>query len=276
MSVKTEKRDAYDNAVSLLEREDDSLLRYAALEARRCLEAVVYEKLWAYRDRFGPKLGRRWQPVQAFKVLLALEPEAADTKRIFIGSHKEVDVPGDGPAHYAGEDVRPPLDLLEKNHKLGGLLHARFPFGKTSPFEDPAALRGFLDQVLAELQPCVESNITMTSPFTTSLDCVKCEFNIVVSHLAVQMTGLVDCFNPECALRYRVGQREDGSFWWEVAEHSHVVCGDCGEKVLIPSYKLSEGFRFACLKCSVEHEVSIEWNAKVVRRPGIGAESEKA
>jgi hypothetical protein len=40
-----EKREAYDAASALLAKQDDCSLRYAALELRRCIEAVVCEKL---------------------------------------------------------------------------------------------------------------------------------------------------------------------------------------------------------------------------------------
>lgn len=43
-----EKREAYVAAKALLQMQDEASLRYAALELRRCLEAVVYEKLNRY------------------------------------------------------------------------------------------------------------------------------------------------------------------------------------------------------------------------------------
>ena len=79
-----EKREAWVRAKSLLSNEDDGALRSAALELRRCLEAVVYEKLWAYRDRIPADVARRWQPPQAFKALLLFEPDASHTRVVRI------------------------------------------------------------------------------------------------------------------------------------------------------------------------------------------------
>jgi hypothetical protein len=44
----TEKRLAYDAAAAMLAKQDGESLRYAALELRRCIEAIVYEKLKLY------------------------------------------------------------------------------------------------------------------------------------------------------------------------------------------------------------------------------------
>jgi hypothetical protein len=60
-----ENRKALKKAQELLASDDDSSLRHAALELRRCLEAVIYEKLFAYKDRFPADVARKWQPPQA-------------------------------------------------------------------------------------------------------------------------------------------------------------------------------------------------------------------
>jgi hypothetical protein len=57
----SEKRHAFDRAKDLLVRNDEDSIRYAVLELRRCLEAVVYEKLWAYRRRIPAEVARKWQ-----------------------------------------------------------------------------------------------------------------------------------------------------------------------------------------------------------------------
>ena len=81
-----EKRQALDRAIEMISRGNTDELRYVALELRRCIEAVVYEKLWVYRDRFPAEVARRWQPPQAFRALLVMEPNAEHTKIVRIGN----------------------------------------------------------------------------------------------------------------------------------------------------------------------------------------------
>ena len=72
----SEKGEAYRAAVALLAKSDDSSLRYAALEVRRCMEAVVYEKLKAYGTLLPEGSVHQWQPPQAFDALIDIEPNA--------------------------------------------------------------------------------------------------------------------------------------------------------------------------------------------------------
>src|ERR1017187_1692533 len=107
-------------ASELLGRNDDAVLRYVALELRRCIEAVVYEKLVAYGDLIPAEAARTWQPPQAFKALLAVEPDADKTATIAIGPQTERAVPSSGPFTTLGVDLRPKAACLQKTwNKLG-------------------------------------------------------------------------------------------------------------------------------------------------------------
>src|SRR6202034_4775211 len=101
MDPANEKVEALGNAEKLLERGGSDDLRYATLELRRCIEAIVYQKLLAYKDRL-PSVALKWQPPQAFKALIQLEPEAAHTTTYSFGWQPQ------GPFHAVGM-VRAPL-----------------------------------------------------------------------------------------------------------------------------------------------------------------------
>ena len=92
-----EKREAFNAARELLSRNDDDVLRYVALELRRCIEAVVYEKLWGYHDWIPVDAARTWQPPQAFKALLVMEPDADKSASVAVGLQKDPGVPSAGP-----------------------------------------------------------------------------------------------------------------------------------------------------------------------------------
>jgi hypothetical protein len=66
---RAEKLDAFSAATRLLEKQDDVLLRYAALELRRCIEALIYEKLIVYGDLLPEDSVHKWQPDKAFDAL---------------------------------------------------------------------------------------------------------------------------------------------------------------------------------------------------------------
>src|ERR1035438_382575 len=84
-----EKHHAYDAAAALLAQQDDASLRYAALELRRCIEAIVYAKLKIYGDLLPYGSVHQWQPPQAFDALIAIEPDAEATFTYAISPQTE-------------------------------------------------------------------------------------------------------------------------------------------------------------------------------------------
>jgi hypothetical protein len=132
MQPTEEKVEALRAAKELLSRNDDKLFRYVALELRRCVEAVVYEKLLVYRDWIPPEVARTWQPPQAFKALLKMDPEAQETSTLAIALQPQPNVPAPGPYTTLGVDQRPKLGWLTKTwNKLGQHLHAAWPFAQS-------------------------------------------------------------------------------------------------------------------------------------------------
>src|SRR5215208_2178180 len=75
--MRFDKRSCFRRAKEMLSTQDDSLLRYVCLELRLCMEAIVYAKLQTYSKRLPKKVLSKWQPPQAMRALLALEPHAA-------------------------------------------------------------------------------------------------------------------------------------------------------------------------------------------------------
>ena len=107
MTPVDEKQDAFSRAEELLAQAKDEILRYAILEVRRCLEAVAYEKLWIYRERLPAEIARKWQPPQAFKALIAIEPNAGRTSNIRLAKQKGLGVPAaEGSYKQLGVDLR--------------------------------------------------------------------------------------------------------------------------------------------------------------------------
>jgi len=101
-----DKWSAHRAARALLAQDEETVLRYAALELRTCIEAVVYEKLGSYRE-WLPIEAQTWQPPQAFKALLNLEPDAAATRTIAIGPARALNAPPSEPLTMLGTDHRP-------------------------------------------------------------------------------------------------------------------------------------------------------------------------
>jgi hypothetical protein len=244
-----EKQEAFDAARDLLSRNDDSLLRYVALELRRCMEAVVYEKLWGYRDWIPIDAARSWQPPQAFKALLAVEPEADKSRTIAVAMQKDPGVPSPGPYQNLGVDHRPGYAWLEKTyHKLGSFLHARWPFAKS---KNRSGMRQDFQRILTELEPFVSRTLTVSIAMLVEFPCSYCGSVVKVSERGVKSNKEATCL--KCSCRFSA-QEEATGFTFHLDEPSQ-ECETCHEQIFVPEREMKIGGRFSCRKCSTKYEV---------------------
>ena len=253
----------------MLSRGDDDLLRHVALELRRCLEAVVYEKLWAYRDRIPPDVPRKWQPPQAFKALLRMEPDAEETSTVCVAAEREPGVPS-GPSRTLGVDHRPGSGWLKKTYnKLGSLLHARSPFARPSEQSGPNLNREYLEGVISELQPFVERSLTVTLAVVSEFDCSVCRAKVKANVVGLERVGEVWCLNCDCRF-FAVKEGDDFTFHLDT---STLACSECKQQVALPAQKLAHGYRFSCPGCGCEFEITDQvWQFRRVNQVGNGVE----
>ena len=252
-----EKKDAFQRAVKLLSDGDVSNLRYVVLEVRRCLEAVAYEKLFAYKDRIPLEVAKKWQPPQAFKALIALEPDAG---RSSVIRYAQETVPGvqakDGFIEL-GRDIRPSKDLLKEWHKLGKFLHASYPFEAASDLLT-AELQSYLSGLIDKLKPFVDNSFTSTIANIVTLECVVCKSWIGANSTGAENLGYVTCLHPACEARHNV-EIKDGEIVLLAPEICEANCPECQNEIVFPKNKLEAGFSFSCSQCDTLFEVSKEW-----------------
>lgn len=248
-----EKHQSHKAAQDLLDRNDDTLLRYAALELRRCIEAVVYEKLLAYGDSIPADAARTWRPPQAFSALLAVEPYAASDAVVGISAESESGVPIPGSFRVLGTDRRPRPAWLKKTwNKLGSLLHAQWPFDKPEHATATNLDRAFLGRVLSELEPFVRTELTCVLAADVGFSCSVCGFAVRASERSLEISGEVTCLR--CDSHYLVTKSGE-DFRFRLDEPS-VACQQCKRSITVQSRKLDVGYRFSCPSCGSEYEVT--------------------
>ena len=215
----TEKREAYHAATALLAKQDDASLRYAALELRRCIEAIVYEKLKVYGALLPEGSVHQWQPPQAFDALIEIEPNAEQTFTFAVAPEREFGKMPDTPFRSIGTDERPKAKWIKKTwHKLGSYLHAEWPFAPNKVSSSP---RPFLEKTATELALLVKSSFT--SMMSTSIDfrCSGCGVTVRVMEKAVENSRGAACLT--CGVRYRAEKSEGPSLSTRMNRHSSVI-----------------------------------------------------
>jgi len=128
-----EKHEAYNAAAALLAKQDEGVLRYAALELRRCIEAIVYEKLRIYGDLLPEGSVHQWQPPQAFDALIAIEPGAEATFTYAVAPETEPGKMATGPYHAVGVDERPQGEVDKESLAKAWVLLQTGRLRSTSP-----------------------------------------------------------------------------------------------------------------------------------------------
>ena len=267
----SEMNAAFTAAKSLLEGSDQTSIRYAALELRRCIEAIVYGKLKIYRELLPGDSIHQWQPPQAFDALLAVDPSAEDTFTFAVGPQTEFDKMSSGPFTTLGVDHRPRSKWLKKTwNKLGHMVHAEWPFAKSRPSEQ--AKLDFLRKTLQELDLYVRSGFSSNLSVNVTFECVGCGRPVKSMERSLRTAGATTCLT--CGTPYRA-EEVDGEFRF-FAGGPPWKC-DCGAATYIPPRQVRIGFTFACRSCKKKFKVvSQEWMvAESDEAEAAGDESEE-
>jgi hypothetical protein len=244
---------AHKAATELLERVDERVLRYVALELRLCIESVVYEKLHSYRDWIPIDAGK-WQPPQAFKALLNVEADLDDTKAMSMALPADREVRNAGPYTRSGSHHRPSVRWLRKTwKKLGRCLYA----GRTSSGSGRhLPSREFLQDVVAELALFVELR-SVTLSFSGALvefACLACGEVNKASERVLEVHQEAYC--AKCQAHYSVEKDESG-YGFHLFDLLR-KCPDCQADLVLPlRTALAPGSTVTCRKCTAKFIVYV-------------------
>ena len=254
----SEKRQAYEAATSLLAKQDADSLRHAALELRRCIEAIVYEKLKVYGDLLPEGSVQKWQPTQAFDALIAVEPKAEENLTWAVALQPDIDKMPQGPLQRIGVDQRPTAKWIKKTwHKLGSYLHAEWPFAASHKSE---RVRPFLEQLLGQLAPFVENSFSAMMTMKITFPCQSCGETVKAMENAVEKDRAATCL--ACGLRYRADKEQDSFTFFP--DEPPFQC-ECGAVNFFPSRSFEVGHRFSCRACGREFQiVGMDWKYEAV------------
>lgn len=255
----SEKRQAYQAASALLSKQDDTVLIYAALELRRCMEAIVYEKLLVYGVLLPENSVYKWAPSQAFDALIEIEPNAQETFAVAVGLQDRPDHLPKEPLRVIGVDERPKSKWVKKTwNKMGAYLHAEWPFGAASKQKIPT--RDFLAKTLAELAPFVNNSFTFMMSDNIDFRCGSCGTNVRVMSKTVEERRCATCLT--CGVRYRA-EKDKGGFTF-FPDEPLLAC-ECGVENPVPLQRIKVGYRFPCSGCErVFEAVGEDWRFSIV------------
>lgn len=229
------------------------------------MEAVTYQKLETYAKRLPKGVLAIWQPPQAVKALLELEPGADQDFQMMVAFESEPGVPT-GKWMSLGNHKGLKVSWLRKRYnKIGNLLHVLSPPAESSPLQrDPKELRKYLDSVVAELEPVVASRIDSSLASLVEFQCSVCGEPVAANLEGVQKSHKAVYLNPSCGAEFYAIESEEGKILFRLIA-SNFRCMKCEHETLLENRKLKIGTRFTCEKCRAEHElVGRQWGYGLV------------
>lgn len=257
------KESCLNRAKQLLERNDDALLRYDCLELRFCLESITYDKLRTYIKRLPESVLKKWQPPQAVRALLELEPFAEEDFELLISPESAPGIPT-GNWVCLGHHKTFKLSWLRKTYnKLGNFLHVPPPKSRRRErsADENTELRKYLEEVVAELEPIVASTLDASLAQVVTFTCKQCGDPIVANVEGVKHSRRTECLNPNCRAEFALIETEDVGLSCQLMI-SAFPCRKCSHQNHIENRKLTIGYRFSCEKCGEPYE--IVWGYRLV------------
>lgn len=260
-----DKREHHNRASEHLDSGEDARLAYAALELRLCLEEIAYAKLKTYTKRLPDEIKKTWQPPQAIKALLSIEPGA---DRDFTLRVSREETPGEpaGPMLELGTHRTLRAKRLNKLYnKLGSYLHAESPFVPNKK-PHPAVLqemRKALEEMVGELEPVVASYLDSSIAMQLTFQCSICKTPLLCNEQGLEQTGRAVCLSPDCNAEYE-GVRDEQGEWVLKVPQTKITCQKCRHENWVRNQLLQVGAIVVCRECEARHELAL---AVVLEQP---------
>lgn len=255
-----------NRAKKLLEEQCDDNLRYAVLELRFSIEALVYDRAFAYKNELPPDRYRKWQPRELLKALAEISPRTLQDVTLSVGKEEEFGVIPDV-FHSMGTDIAVTQNDIRKNYEaLGSFLHQpTIQNIEDNKGFDITSTRNRCDTCVAFLERILSSRIwNVTLGSFSSTTCTRCS-NPLRRRLEPDSKNSVDAACFYCPTTYTVTPTEDGATW--KAKVIYVPCPtqDCTHTQVIWEADVAVGTHWLCPSCNSRFELQLGVGRKTDR-----------
>lgn len=249
MNYRNEAHQALNRAREALE-DDDTRLKYAALELRMAMESLTYDRAQAYKDEFPPDEYKTWQPRKVMAVLLEIDATADKDRTLSYGVEETPGQPSAKMTMLGTEKVLNMETLRRHYDALGSFLHVptlkQTRSGKT---HDPEKQRKRCTEIAGYIEHVLASTIHnfRFGRFST-IECAECGKPIRKRMPASEKTVEAECF--ACKASYTLRDIDGEQIEWEPHVHK-IACGNraCGHKIEIWLREYALGVTWTCPGC---------------------------
>ena len=258
LRFRTLAKSALDRAKNFLSTGGDDDLHHAALELRFSFEAIVYDRVGAYRVELPPDTYRKWQPREVLKALVELSPLTVQTSTLSVGRE---DSNGSPPARMRilGTDiVISPSDIRAHYEALGSFLHApTIQQMDESGGHDLVAIRRRCEACVTYLEDVLNARIwNSTLGSFSEMPCENCG-KIIKRRIDSISKGSVQAKCFHCPASYSIENSDSGVNWFPEVERIPCPTSQCAHTQLLWRREITLGQRWSCPLCRLSYELSM-------------------
>ncbi|HDM8146019.1 TPA: hypothetical protein P0E33_004875 [Vibrio harveyi] len=239
----------FNKARELIAVGDSSSLRYACLELRFCIEAIVYKRLETSSDAVPLSLVNTWQPPRIIKLLSELDSYTCQEVELWLADDSKQF------SFFSKQESIDSKQLAKVYQALGSYLH--LPTIKQGDVPD-LKVSSSIRKALRFIEPLTNNSAIVSVSDVVIFNCIECDQKIVTPKKALQNNECrIVCDNQSCKATYLV--RSEHKFDLELAQ---AKCKKCGNDIVVTKGFVCDGYEFSCEKCDTLHEVRYTYEAK--------------
>ena len=263
---RNEAHEFLERAQAELDSGNDIRLSYAALDLRKAMEALTYDRAQAYKEEIPPSEYEAWQPKKLLKYLLEIDPMADSESALRVTS--VVDGKAEGPPQAFGRERVLDLHTLQNHYDaLGSHLHVPIARQRHKAAPSPEQLRSRCQVIAATLKAALSSpvwNIRLGT-FATLAECMCCAKVPVRKRLPAGADSLeAKCF--ECNATYTLTRvNGQGHFAPHQIELDCPTPG-CSHTIVMWRHEFAEGGCWQCATCGGEFIIALGIRTEVAGR----------
>lgn len=250
-------KESVENAKKELGSNDHTRYRYAALELRMSLEAIIYDRLKLYSEELPGDELKAWQPKKLLMAMLEVDPFADQAATISIG--KEESQEKTGKLQLLGTDRCLTLAEIKKFYdRLGSYLHTptidQIRTEKAVNFEK---IKTRCEELISILEEVLSSRIyNARFKTTTKISCEKCGNTIVRSLLPNGNELVANCSN--CGAKYKLqGEGKEKVRWIPIIEEIKCANSNCQSAKKLFEVELKPGTNWICSSCKGRNTIQL-------------------
>lgn len=237
---------------------DPDRLPYAALELRKTMEAVTYERAQLYKDEIPPDLYRTWQPPKVVRYITEIDwMTSFGSWQVAIGFENHPNQPA---VVLGTETLLTGKNIRDHYNALGAFLHVPTPDQiDNNKLPDPARLEDHCRECVIILDKILTSPISRVRfGVFARTECFRCG-SLMAKRLVPNSTEPVETSCINCGAEYIISDEGQNKVSWSPKKLHELKCPTekCTSAIKFWEDEIRSGVYWTCDECKETYEFDL-------------------